>query len=283
MIYFLLYPMIAVTLGKIQKMEANMQVDHPPQTELSVKFNRLFLIPRFTMGMFANVLVFSAVTYLQPTLALHLRSYDYQPIFIGFSFAIPTLIFATTSPLIHILTKRISKRGTIFLGFVIEGCAFLLVGPSYYLNFSESITITMFGICLLGLGAGMIIIPCLPEMIEATEIRYPGIEMDVLHNKISGIFIAAQGVGETLGPVMGSVFEDLHEFRGSQDIMAFILLSFMVLYFLFCGHVNIFTRTPSKEEHHHTNNDKTLESLLPILSRRTSLDENETGKKSGKA
>ena len=65
----------------------------------------------------------------------------------------------------------------------------------------------MIGLCLMGLGCGMIIIPVLPDMIEATEERYPGIDMEGLHNSISGLFIAAQGLGETLGPVMGSVLE----------------------------------------------------------------------------
>jgi len=38
---------------------------------------------------------------------------------------------------------------------------------------------------------------------------------EMLHNKISGLFIASQGLGETLGPVFGSIFEELVGFRSS--------------------------------------------------------------------
>lgn len=61
----------------------------------------------------------------------------------------------------------------------------------------------------------MIIIPILPDMIGATEEKYPGTDMDQLHNSISGLFIAAQGLGETLGPVLGSVFKVEFGFRTS--------------------------------------------------------------------
>ena len=67
----------------------------------------------------------------------------------------------------------------------------LLVGPSYMLGFYDSSKITMTGLCFLGLGCGMIVIPVLPDMIESVEDRYPNMNMDILHNSISGLFIAA--------------------------------------------------------------------------------------------
>ncbi len=93
--------------------------------------------------------------------------------------------------------------------------ALILVGPSQMLGFSLSSTTTMVGLCIMGLGVGMIIIPVLPDMIESAEDSYQGMDIDQLHNSISGLFIAAQGVGETLGPVLGSVFEEFYGFRTS--------------------------------------------------------------------
>jgi hypothetical protein len=107
MVYFMLYPMIAFTLNKINKLEQNMiEDDHHVESDVpQVKFVRLFLIRRFTMGVMANILVFTTVTFLQPTLSLHLTEhYHYQPMFIGFSFAVPTLIYAASSPLVYLLT-----------------------------------------------------------------------------------------------------------------------------------------------------------------------------------
>jgi hypothetical protein len=38
-------------------------------------------------------------------------------------------------------------------------------------------------------------------------------EKEILQNKISGLFISSQGIGEALGPILGSVFEELVGFR----------------------------------------------------------------------
>ena len=84
--------------------------------------------------------------------------------------------------------------------------AFFLIGPSKLLGFNESPGLTVLGLAVLGSGAGMIVIPVLPEMIEAVEEIYPDIDEVHLHNIISGMFVSAQGVGETLGPILGSVF-----------------------------------------------------------------------------
>ena len=77
-------------------------------------------------------------------------------------------------------------------------------------------------------------------MIEAVEEAYPMLHEEELHNTISGLFIASQGLGETLGPVLGSTLDHLYGFRTSQDIIACSLLVFMVLYFLFCGNFTMF-------------------------------------------
>lgn len=143
------------------------------------------------MGMLSQILVYMTVTFLQPTLSLHLEKRDFTPVFIGMAFAIPTLIYASTSPMVYVLTARIKKSGVIFIGYLISSAAMFLIGPSLLFGFPDSTSLTMVGLCLMGFGAGMIIIPVLPDMIESTEERYPGIDMDKLHNNISGLFISA--------------------------------------------------------------------------------------------
>ncbi len=69
------------------------------------------------MGVASQVVVYGAVTFLQPILALHLEKFGYTASFIGLSFAIPTLIYAATSPLVYVLTSRIRKPGVILFGY----------------------------------------------------------------------------------------------------------------------------------------------------------------------
>jgi len=65
--------------------------------------------------------------------------------------------------------------------------------------------VTLVGLSVLGVACASIIIPVMPEMIEAVEDNYSVTNSLALHSTISGIFISFQGVGETLGPIMGSM------------------------------------------------------------------------------
>lgn len=78
MIYFLMYPMIAVTLNRIYIMEKNKELeaaeaatnlldienDDGTSTGKQVTFLSLFLIPRFLMGVISQIMVFTTVTFL---------------------------------------------------------------------------------------------------------------------------------------------------------------------------------------------------------------------------
>lgn len=101
----------------------------------------------------------------------------------------------------------------------------------------------------MGFGAAMIIIPVMPDMIEVAEQKYPHMEKEVLQNKISGLFISSQGIGEAMGPILGSVFEELVGFRFSQDIVALVLLAFMIIYYICCGRKALLERVPEEKAH----------------------------------
>jgi MFS family permease len=119
-----------------------------------------------------------------------LEKFGYTAVFIGFSFAIPTLIYASTGPLVYILTSKIRKRGVIFLGYALLCLSCFVTGPSKLLGIYNSPAFIIFGLAIMGFGAGMIIIPVLPEMIEAIEEEHPDFDEAELHNIISGLFIS---------------------------------------------------------------------------------------------
>jgi len=104
-------------------------------------------------------------------LALHLEKFGYNAVYIGFSFAIPTLIYASTSPLIYVMTSKMRKPGVIFIGYSILTIGMFLVGPSKLLGLYNSPAFIILGLAIVGFGCGMIIIPILPDMIESAEER----------------------------------------------------------------------------------------------------------------
>jgi MFS family permease len=140
------------------------------------------------------------------------------------------------------MTNIYKRSGVIFFGYGVTAIGMFLVGPSQMLGLIDSEKITMVGLSIMGFGAAMIIIPVMPDMIDVAEQKYPHMEKDILKNKISGLFISSQGIGEALGPILGSVFQKVVGFRLSQDIVALVLLSFMILYYLMCGRRSLFDR-----------------------------------------
>ena len=120
---------------------------------------------------------------MYPIMALHLEEFGYHTLFIGFSFAIPTLIYASTAPMIYLLTERFKKTAVIFMGYSLICLSLFFIGPSKLLGFYNSPAYIYLGLSIMGFGAGMITIPIMPEMIDSVEERYHN-EFDeaVLHN-----------------------------------------------------------------------------------------------------
>lgn len=102
-----------------------------------------------------------------------MESLGYTPLVIGFTFAVPTLIYASTTPLIYILTNKLKKSFVIIIGYFLMALGTLLVGTAKILGFQNSSAYIIIGLAIMGFGAAMIIIPILPDMLEAVEQEHP--------------------------------------------------------------------------------------------------------------
>lgn len=139
---------------------------------------KLFKSPRFTFGLLSQTVIYCAYTYLHPTLAIHLQSLGCSEIFIGLAFALPTVIYVLSSFFLSFLTTHIKKRGVILIGYLIVTISLIMIGPSLMLGRFDSPFIIFVGLCLMGSGCAIIIIPILPEMLEATEEANPELDQD---------------------------------------------------------------------------------------------------------
>ena len=143
---------------------------------------------------------------------MQLHFYGYSQEQIGIAFGIPAILYATTCPFMFLLTQRMKKRGIILIGFIQITFAMLMIGGSDSLfEFQKQPVFIFIGLCIVGLSAGMITIPVLPEMLESIEedpelsMKY---DMESVENYTSGLFIAFQSMGEALGPIAGSIITD---------------------------------------------------------------------------
>lgn len=138
------------------------------------------------------MLVYLGLTFLMPILSIRLKEFEYSTVYIGLAFAIPTLCYAIASTCVFQITKALSKRTTIFMGLFLMSLSLFMIGPSTLIGFVKEDTMILIGLGIMGVGAGMIIIPVMPEMIEAIE-QDPKFDYDEedLNENISGMFIAS--------------------------------------------------------------------------------------------
>jgi MFS family permease len=147
---------------------------------------------RFFFAMMSQIVIFNALTFLMPIMAVHLKEFGYHPSFIGFCFAIPTLAYVVASIFVFKLVTRYSKRQVIFIGFFMVAIAYFMIGPSAWIGLDKEGAMILIGLSILGMAGGFVVIPVMPEMIEAIEADHTlTYDMEEVNQNISGMFIAA--------------------------------------------------------------------------------------------
>lgn len=194
-------------------------------------------MPRFFFALGSQILVTASIQFLAPSFAVHMQKYGFSPAFIGLCFAVPGIIYAALSPLMYLLTERMAKRSVIIIGIVLMAVGMFCVGTSPLLGFDNNPATIFIGMMIIGVAAGMISIPVLPEMLEAIEGRKDmNYEPESLENYLSGVFVISAGLGEAGGPFLSSFLNEGYGFRTAQDIFACGCLCYATLYFLSVGH-----------------------------------------------
>jgi MFS family permease len=149
----------------------------------------------------------------------------------------------------YILTRKMQKSGIIVIGVLIITIAMLMIGGSNFLDemltsFNGQPVFIFLGLTLIGLSAGMVSIPVLPEMLECIEEdeelsqKY---DRESIENLISGMFVSFQSLGEAIGPIVSAWLAHKYNFRICQEVFGVYLTIYFLLYFLLCGNFSIFS------------------------------------------
>ena len=101
---------------------------------------------------------------------------------------------------------------------------------------ADNLIVALIGLVLEGVALAMTVIPIFPEMLEAIEVSRPQIANNPeLTNVSAGIFNVMLGIGESLGPVTGSVLNEAFGFTSSQVFISTLVTSYCLLYLVLCG------------------------------------------------
>ena len=197
-------------------------------------------VPMFVLGICAQILVFGGVAFSQPTLALHLDTYEgFTKFWIGMYFAIPAIAYIVNTLLVSSYCKVFSRRGVIFFGLACFSISIFLLGTSPMLGIIDNPKTILTGLILLGFSAAMISIPLIPEVISSVEIQFPDLVGEDLNNFISGCFNSGMGVGEALGPIASGILVESYGFRMSTDLVGIAIALFTILFFFFNGNISL--------------------------------------------
>ncbi len=81
-----------------------------------------------------------------------------------------------------------------------------LVGVTKFLGFDDGIFFSFVGMCMVGLAAGLIAIPVVPEMLQSIE-ENPELDFDPqeVNNRVSSLNVVWNAVGEGVGPMSSSL------------------------------------------------------------------------------
>ena len=141
--------------------------------------------------------------------------------------------------LLPILFKKVPRRLQYVLCFI--GCTIgsILMGPTFI---PDHLAVVCAGMLLIGAVQSLSFIPCLPEAIDQTLIRFRIVEganeeLDcAMHDTLSSLSTLLYSASNLVSPIIGGALYDLFGYVLTTQVSAVLMLLVTFLYlFLNCG------------------------------------------------
>lgn len=230
-VFCLFFPEVATLSGsfEIDDRATNDITSQDPAVE-PVSLLDLLKTPRFTMAALANVLCQLQYSCLEPILAPRLKEFGLDDQEIGHFFIIMPIFYILSSIGAFYIPTWIERRAVI-IACPCFACtiAYLLVGPSQLLGFSESILLMGIGMGLAGIFNPVGVVMALPEMINSATEVYPHQQCRI-NMLASGFFTGMIGLGQMSAFFYGPMVDRAVGFRSTLDILSIMSLIFGLVY-----------------------------------------------------
>ncbi|MEH7458093.1 MFS transporter [Bacillus sp. JJ1127] len=157
---------------------------------------------------------------LEPTLPLYLQdTLHLSPGTIGLLFAIPTLAYGLTAPIIGTLSTKIGRKQSMVLGIIIASLCFPFTA------IVSHIVLEIVVLAILGISFSLLLASTLPELTYLADqngIRAYGI--------LFAIYNTAYSIGMFFGPMLSGSLSDLFGLTNAFYIFSFLLLCYLCLF-----------------------------------------------------
>jgi len=217
-----------ITERRISRYEENVVV---VSTE-PISFFKLVTTGKFILAGCGGLMAMFIFVFMEPVLAFRLQEFGISPVLVGTFFSIQPVSYVLLSFSITWFTNIFANRGLLMFGAFMSFLSLILVGPSNYLP--DSIEIMAIGQLFVGAFGLFLMVPAIPEMINAASEKYPKRIIEIT-DMSAGVFNCLLGTGQVIGPIFGSTITRLYGFRTCADTLAIVSLAYSVIYFIFGG------------------------------------------------
>ena len=140
---------------------------------------------------------------LEPILSLRLADYDLGSSYTGLVFGVQAIFYMISTFLVpYVVPEWVESRATLITSSFLYSFATVLVGPFYT---EQSMVAMVIGLAFSGVLMGFMLIPNISEMMQAVKVTNPrSAGTDHTNSMLSGMFNGYYGLGQALGPLLGS-------------------------------------------------------------------------------
>ncbi|KAI6191716.1 MFS-type transporter SLC18B1 [Aphelenchoides bicaudatus] len=184
-------------------------------------------IPLIWIMIFAVVICAVSLSYFDPTLSDHLKSFNLSTTMVGFVFLLSGGVYTASAPLLGWFVDKFECSNALMVfGSSATIISMLFVGPSPLFGIDKNLIIISFSLALFGVAAAALYIPTFQNCLTAVKER--GYEDNFsTYGCVSGIFQSAFAFGAFLGPTLGGLSVEKIGFPWTTSIIALINLIFV--------------------------------------------------------
>lgn len=192
--------------------------DTPHETSRDVR-SSLKLLKNRKLFIIVGVVVIGASIpcVLEPTLPLRLeKDLGISAGITGLLFAVPTISYAATAPVIGTVSQKIGPYTAITAGLLLTAACFPLI------TLTENIWATVAALAGLGIGMGTTVTPCLPEFAKISQES-----SDNSFGASFSVYNTAYSVGMMIGPTLGSTLANYMGIERAYLAVTILILIYM--------------------------------------------------------
>lgn len=157
---------------------------------------------------------------LEPTLPLYLQDVLHlSPGTIGLLFAVPTLAYGFTAPIIGALSTKIGRKQTMAVGIALAALCFPFTAVVPHTS------LEIFALAILGISFSLLLAPALPELTYLADKN--GVHA---YGILFAIYNTAYSIGMFFGPMLSGSLSDLFGLTNAFYIFSVLLFCFLYLF-----------------------------------------------------